>query len=221
MKQFEGAPFKKLEKSDLSSNIYELPSSPDKLVRRYFPATDFYGKISDKEAAAKTIKLFGELKDFHIPSPAAMVVAKYENDREGLYIVTDRIEGRDLNDAIDSAADLSETEQESLSGELAELYGSLVDYLESKLDAGGYFLSDIFSNRQYVYGRRRGEKEPHIYLVDTDPFLSKADKAGNMHHGVWLLDAEVDRAKPVLGSRAEEILNRIGKLKKLVVRREP
>ncbi len=137
-------------------------------------------------------------------------------------MVTDKIEGQELSDILYSKASLPSEIRETLSVELSSLYISWFEYIKLKSETGGSYFSDIFQNRQYVFGTRRTEKEPHLYLVDTDPYFEDArpeepDRYKGLYLGLCLnIKFEIEDAKDILGpTRFEEVNTKLTELKNL------
>ncbi|MDQ5927804.1 MAG: hypothetical protein QG633_242 [Patescibacteria group bacterium] len=225
MKTPEGFPFKENPKKIEAGHgrLFNLPSAPDKIIRNIDPRVYENGKViqSNKTSALKTISLFNELKKY-IPTPAEMVIAKLSDKPESLYMVTDKIEGQELSDILYSEVPLPSEMREALSVELNSLYLSWLEYVKSKSETGGSYFSDIFKNRQYVFGTRRTEKEPHLYLVDTDPYFEDArPEEPDRYKGLYLrlcleIKFEIEDAKDILGpTRFEEVNTKLAELKKL------
>lgn len=159
----DSTPFKELKSSDLSYSLKELENSPNVIVRR--EALDrFIGRygIEDPiEAAHYGEKLFQELKKFGINViQTRLVVGNDESGIPMVFGITERI----LGEQLDEVADISEKTKK----EFEALYTGLVRYLEYKQKDGGYYMKDIFRNRQYVYGKSKNDIESKIYLVDVD-----------------------------------------------------
>lgn len=120
---------------------------------------------------AKIKKLYDELKKYGIEVPVNFVVAE-KNDKarqyyksigvtsgtKGLYAIVDNIEWADVGDP--------EIKQK-FEKETIDLYRKIISYYEDKMKAKEYYLLDIGSWEQYVYGRKAGDEEDYIYLVDV------------------------------------------------------
>lgn len=123
-------------------------------------------------------KLFKELEDgYGIPVPATFDLCKDDKGSDIINIETVEIEGRNL-------------EETKITPEVAEqiedLYTRVAKYLSDKFKNGGFFLTDINSSSQYVYGKKGEEQDSHIYLVDTDLYLGYG-KVELYHTVKWLI----------------------------------
>ncbi len=192
------AQFKKcLIESDVSDGerLKEFENNPDMIIRKE-PLWEFKKKFKDIENPIEAIKickrLFDELKnEYEINMPdLQFVIGKDEKNEPCLYAFTSRITGKNIEDFSGELLDeLSKKEGEKFIEELNKLYFNLASYIQDKYQHGERFLNDIFINRQYVYGRKKGEKQNYIYLVDTDTYTSEDNK--EMLYDIWKLNDEM------------------------------
>ncbi len=198
-------PFKNpLEKSDLSKEspaLYKIEGVEDKVVRKI--DADIFKKtipeIADPSEKSLIIKkLFQELENYGIKAPVKWVLteASTEDKHQGptLYAFTDKIEGVDFNN-------IPLNERESAFAKVQSIVNGWIDYILTKLERDEYFLTDIVRNRQYVYGKNKKDKENEIYLVDTDPFISK-DK-DELFFNFVLIPNEIDFLEEIFEKRFE------------------
>jgi len=160
-----------LERVEATGNLQALQRDPDKVIRseRFDALHQNYGTQFEAHELASRIKgLYEELETtYNISVPADFVV---DTDVEGntvLATAVDRIDGVNLNEAEYS---------QQLAEKVERLYTSVAQYLFDKNQKGGYFLCDINSMSQYMYGTRKGDVEPNIYLVDTDAYFNSNRK---------------------------------------------
>lgn len=157
------------------------------------------------EVLIRSKKLFDELREeYGINVQANFVIGKDNSRRKPIvYILTNRIEGESLNyfELIKSE------EREIFIDQLEKTYLSIVRYLSDKYKSGEYFLWDIEENRQYVYGKKRGDADKKIYLVDVDPrqSMSKSTLFYSMR-GFW---GSVRNAEANLGVRFESVRSQV------------
>ena len=137
--------------------------------------------------------MFGELKKYGIITPATFSVSgsRFVSSVEWIY-------GDNL---WESKATYEFVRQSK------RLYLGIAQYLVTKWLHGGWFLADINSGAQYVYGTKDGDRAPRIYLVDTDLFLG-SNRAGLCIVLEWFVrhmrgmeiqcNVDFDRARAVL-----------------------
>ena len=148
-------------------------------------------------------KLYSELKDrYGINAPVDFIIGKGDEDKDVIYAIVDKIDGTDL-DKIEVTPELTE--------EVEKLYASIAQYYLDKLpEEGGLYLADINSASQYVYGKKKGDEVPHIYLVDTD-FYIRDGKVALCNVVLWLYRhmVSVERKYGKEFTRAREIIQQI------------
>lgn len=146
-----------------------LENHPNKIIRieGFHQLKERYkNKIEVYELVRIAKKLYEELETkYNIPTPVRFFIGKDATGKEVVYSVVDKIEGTNLGNVERSSEVAAQTEI---------LYTSIAKYFFDKLQEGGYYLTDINSPRQYVYGRKSGEQEDKIYLVDTDVYLDNS-----------------------------------------------
>lgn len=165
------SPFREpLIESDLPrEKLRELEGRADKIVRSEAleMLKEKYELQNPLDAVHEAKRLFDELRTaYGVRISADFVVGKNENGEPSLFVVADRIEGRDPLHANNNPSDRRRVEEE-----LGNLFSSLVDYLVQKYKSGDYFLWDIVKSEQYVYGAKKEEREKHLYLVDIDAYF--------------------------------------------------
>lgn len=156
---------------DDSSKVIRVDSMND-LVERY-----------DNMANPKVVielgkKLFQEIQtNYNIKVPSEIIVDKNQEDKDVVYIVTDKIDGVSLEKAEETLEFLKKLE---------DLYISISKYYLDKLNSGEAHLADLNGTSQYIYGTKKENENPEIYLVDTDLYLNKGDVA-LLHNVKWLI----------------------------------
>lgn len=176
------APFSKpLVGIDFGKSIgkfYELKGSPEKIVR----VMEFGGVLDqDLSMYAKAKEYFGELRQkygIHVPEMQTVVVVRSRvSEREGhlfyysglFYTVVDRIYGATLRE-ISKASQFP-------NDKFDECFASLVLMFTDVEKNGGAFVGDFVNPwEMFMYGRRVGEEEDNVYLVDVDPELGMHDE---------------------------------------------
>ncbi len=207
-------PFKNpLEKGDLfkeSPSLYETKGMEGKVVRKI--DADLFKKTlpeinNPAEKALIIKKLFQELENYGIEAPVKWVVAEapIEDKYQGpaLYALTDKINGTEFGN-------ISLNEEEKAFVKIKDTINSWIDYISSKLDQDGYFLTDITRGRQYVYGKKEGDLENKVYLVDTDPFISK-DK-DELFFNFIMIPNEIDFLEETFKRRFDESRGKLNTL---------
>ncbi len=119
-----------------------------------------------EEAAAVSKRLHEELSEKYgiLIAPTNFVVASNERGRPRLYTITENIEATKIDTKIIATEDL-----EGYKRELKDTFEKVAAYYEDKFGKNEFFLADIWTPGQYAYGKKKGDEEKHLYLVDTDP----------------------------------------------------
>lgn len=173
--KIEGAPFAEHLKT---SNVFdesgevellklkELESLPHKIIRveTFDEINERYGgEKSAMELVPLAKKLYDELGEkYGINVSVDFIIGKNEEGEKVVYSIVDKIEGENLTQTEKSA---------EVAKQVASLYASLAKYHLDKFQTGESFLYDINGPQQYVYGKKFGDKEDNIHLVDTDIFV--------------------------------------------------
>jgi len=123
---------------------------------------------------------------FNVPN-MDIVIGPSEHDKNArVYIVTDRIHGPELKDK-----QFSPTELPTARETLDNFFGSMTQYYWDVSRQGGDYNDDLAQhNRQFIWGRRKGETEDKIYLADlgVQTVEHKLDASSNSHLLGRLLD---------------------------------
>lgn len=170
-------PFKhNLIESDISKSsahkLKEFEGNPNKIIRKYSfdslerrPNSTQSENIDLFEFIIIGKKLFEELTEkYNISVPVDFVIGKDDQNENSLYVLTDRIEGDNLEQYIT-------TGRKEIIPVIEDLYLKLVKYLTDKLVSGDYYLVDIFRPDQYVFGVKANDSKPRTHLVDTDLYI--------------------------------------------------
>ncbi len=216
-------PFKEpLVKSDVGEKeedkLKEFENNPNKIVRKITLDEIIY-RFSDEninliEAAVNAVKLFKELEDkYHINVPANFLIGKDENNRDALYSIVDKIDGKNFCNL--ELTDIDN--KEIFNKELEDLFVNLIHYYRDKYKDQAYYLSDIGKVSQFMYGLINNKQGQHIYLVDTDPLFTsvKINKddiayqldslATDMNNLKIILEVDLMKAKAEFIKCAEEM----------------
>jgi hypothetical protein len=114
-------------------------------------------------------KLFDELKtDYDIDVVPFSVVIGGRKDSPETWVTAKKIEGKRLRELIE------QNPSEELVDMASNLYTKLAHYLSDKRKNGGYFLSDIYHDRQFMYGSLSDNEEKKLYMTDLDFYLGPA-----------------------------------------------
>jgi hypothetical protein len=123
-------------------------------------------------------KLFRELKnDYGILSTVEFRLVKDEKGLDVINILNDWVDGKNLKE-VEKTPEVIE--------QIENLYSIIAKYLFDKLLVGGFFLADINSATQYVYGRKEENDIQQIYLVDTDLYIGYG-KTSLYHTVKWFV----------------------------------
>ncbi len=177
-------PFKNINKRKDYERLNDISGSFSSFVGRELDiktAARALGMSPDNQAevAKSAKKVFEDLKDIYgIPVAVRVVPAeRYEGGPLVIHTLTDKIQGVPVSMSPGSVEDLidkkefPEADKERFISELDQLFSSLALYIADRWKRHD-FLWDIFSTRQYMWGRvaveGKEEEKSHIYLVDVD-----------------------------------------------------
>lgn len=150
------------------NKFYEFENNPNKIVRveSFDELLDKHdNKIEISELVGITKKLYKELEEkYDIVAPVDFAVAKDKDGKNIVCSITSKIEGQNLGRVEKS---------EEFINKVKKLYSSVAKYFLDKYKSGELYIWDINEESQYIYGKRVGDKEEKIYLIDTDIWLSK------------------------------------------------
>ncbi|MES2437409.1 MAG: hypothetical protein V4519_05365 [Patescibacteria group bacterium] len=186
--------------------LLQLENHPNKIIRIYpLDVVEQTYHMPAEEALKNGKRLFEELNtNYNISTKADFVIGKDKEDRKVVYIITDRIEGESLHHIVDKS---ESDEIKKIEGDVHNMYISLIKYYTDKIQSGDYFLDDIAILHQYVYGKKTGELEEKIYMVDTDISFNK-DKA-SIYEAVWELTRQMKRFEKRLNTKFDDVRNMI------------
>jgi hypothetical protein len=180
--------------------FHAYENDPSKVVRTqtFDQIKEIYGENANPEAIVKLGQdLFTELNEkYSIPAPVKLEIVKNEKGENVVHIITDKIEGVSLDNIDDTPEIVMSVEK---------LYTSIAKYYNHKLHTGGAHLADISAGTQYIYGKKKGDISPKIYLVDTDLFINKGYVG--LLHNVKLLVRHMPFKNLDARKNIEEILN--------------
>jgi hypothetical protein len=157
-----------LERVEATGSLQALQRDPSKVIRseRFSDLQNMYGDAFEcVELAAIANRLYAELEALYgISVPTNIIV---DRDDEGEIVIAqavDRIDGVSLEQA-ESTSELAE--------KVEVLYTSIARYLYEKSNSDDYYLTDLNNPSQYMFGRKPGEHQARLHLVDTDIYLNK------------------------------------------------
>lgn len=151
------------------SKFYESKDYPGKIIR----VEDFNellnrhdNKISVPELVDIAKKLYTELGEkYGIVAPVTFSIEKNNKGEDVVCSIVDKIKGEHFENI---------NNQEDLLNKVEKLYSSIAEYFLDKYKEGGLYIWDINGESQYLYGKKEGDTEDKIYIVDTDIWLSKS-----------------------------------------------
>jgi len=124
------------------------------------------GDVADVSAVdfAKISKRhFDELRMYGVEVPVSFVVAdssvRKQKYQEEVFAVVENVKQAEHPD------------RARVGKAFAILRENLLRYYTDKVLTDESFLADIVKDRQYVYGRRPGDKKDKLYLVDIEPYI--------------------------------------------------
>ena len=166
------AKFQINEQERILSQLRTVKGHENKIIREahfsYFREDHTWVGNTPEAVVATSMKLHAELLDsYHIPSvPTEYVISGKNSEKNTIYVITERIQGERIQYV--DLKKISGEEKASFSIEMEELYVNLTRYLFDKIRDGGLYCADIFSDRQFVYGKAGKHDKAKIYLVDVD-----------------------------------------------------
>lgn len=174
------------------NKFYELKDNSNKIIRvesfdELLEKHD--NKIKIPELIESARKLYKELEEkYGILVPVDFIIGKNENGKDVVFSITDKIEGKHFGEVNKSEEFLNKTEK---------LYTSISKYFFDKFKEDGLYVWDINGESQYIYGKKIGDKEDNIYLIDTDIWLSK--NKDDMYLSVYWLTRHMSEVERKLG----------------------
>ncbi len=122
------------------------------------------GTFTDRSLIVKN--LFNEIQNkYGIATPTQFMIDEVDEKNPTLFMMTEVVEG-------DNRKKLSAAEKKVLCAEEESTLRKLFTYYQDKAKSEEEFLCDIGDLGQYRFGTLAGEKEKHLYLVDTDPYYA-------------------------------------------------
>ena len=182
--------------------FFELKDEPNKVIR-VESSGELNRKHKGKFELAELVEiakgLYKELQEkYGINVPADFFIGKDKKEKDVAYSVVDKIEGKHLGEVDKS---------EEISKKVEKLYTSVTKYFLDKSKEDGLYLWDICGPSQYVYGKKPGDREEEIYLVDTDIWLNNS-KTG-MYLVVYWLTRHMSGQENKIGIQFNEARNNI------------
>ena len=145
------------------SDVVVRPMRWERSVHSGYFRPEFSGDaISAEEFAEISKKHFDELATYGIRIPVSFVVADDDRNKKEVFAIVDNIE----------KATYPDKKQMGLA--FAELRSSLLRYFTDKYKNKESFLMDLFLDLQYVYGKKKGDTEDHLYLIDIDARIQRS-----------------------------------------------
>lgn len=157
--------------------IQQFENDPERIVK--ISRKEHIYRFSPEEIvpveSAKTIEIQDEAKKHfeELENKYGISVAPFEYkiglDEDGkeniLYCMSDKIHGDNF------ITKLKDKDFSNRIGDTEKLMTSLISYFKDKYKEGNYYLGDVANIGNYIYGRRKDEKEDKLYLIDTEPIL--------------------------------------------------
>lgn len=185
----------KEEKIEGVINMFEsIPDNDDILLRKdnilYFlnkingvhptkhlPASEKEIASYSKEAvalAAKSNWMVEELRNkYGLTTPKfSRIIGKDQEGKIMVYTIVEKIHGENILEK-----DWNEEEKVEISTQMEKEFLSLFEYFKSKYQDQSEFLMDIARARQFMYGTKKGDETPQVYMVDIEAYPSKEPAA--------------------------------------------
>ncbi len=188
-----------------SMKLLEIQDNPDKIVRmETFSSLEkrCKGKLDPVEMAEIGQELYEELQDkYGISVPVEFVLGKSPESEDVVYAIVDKIKGENIV-KIEPSLELAK-EVEGLYEKIARYY------LDKFSQKNSFYLVDINSASQYVFGTKKSESLPSVHLVDTDLYTHNG-KVALCNVIIWLMrhmfsaedkfDRKFDTARGIIGN---------------------
>ena len=178
IKQFKNDP-ERIVKISRKENIYRFSpviikrfeNDPERKENIYHSSPEEVASVESAqtiEIQDEAKKHFEELEDKYGISVAPFeykIGFDEESNENVLYCISDKIHGDNL------ITKLKEKYFNNRIGDVEKLLISLTSYFKDKYKEGNYYLGDVANIGNYIYGKRKDEKEDKLYLIDTEPVL--------------------------------------------------
>ncbi len=168
--------------SDEKGKILQIGDDAGLIVRKIDLSHDDYfnDAIPDnlEELAGLLKTALAELEEKYgiNVTPTRLVIAEGDDGTPTLFAVSDNI-----------------TRSQDMDGRTEAkfaLFNQLTNFIEDKARSSDIFLSDIIDRSQYVYGRKEGDTQDYLYLVDVDPKFNVSTPR-SLGSAVARLDGEI------------------------------
>ncbi len=185
-------------------SIKTLKDNPEKIIR--LSKSNAKRGETEQEYHVAGKKLFYELRDkYGIAVPDIELVAHLINGEKAMVTVTDMIDGKNLDEVTFGENNRVAAEQ------YENFFDGMTKCCIDKFFEEGLYIADL-KNEQFVYGKRKGDKEDKIYYVDVDPILDKYDPSDDfgrsyhcfIDHIETLISMIVKAEEKINKSRAKE-----------------
>lgn len=151
---------------------------------KHLPASENEIANFSKEAvalAAKSNTMVEELRNkYGLTMPKFLrIIGKDQEGKIVVYTIVEKIHGENIIEK-----DWNEKEKNKIAIQIEEELISLYEYFKSKYEDKSEFLMDIARARQFMYGTKKGDKVPQVYMVDIEAYPSKEPKMliKELHH---------------------------------------
>ena len=170
------APFGEFETSDLVGNsvdFYNIINRPDVVVRKIAPInknkeernTSLNELIKDGNNFKKFAERYGiKMADTHyfFGNDPDFKTGVPKEEQPAFMAVTDRIAGQNLDEMREF--------DEKATVEIDAMFSGLFRSLHDSFNENGIWWTDFYSG-QIMYGTAPNSTEPHLYIVDVDPWM--------------------------------------------------
>src|SRR3989344_802185 len=157
-----------LYKTSEGAKLKQYGENISSVIRRlnphYIQAFNDHGGVSEtslENTAVAIQETFRELARFDIYIPLTHVIPDKDSD-DSLFAVTKNVRGVSIWKDENKAAE-----------EYSRTLARLISYFEAKQADKSFYLLDIVGSQQFAYGTTDEDSEPHLYLVDIDPIVTK------------------------------------------------
>ncbi|MFZ3011653.1 MAG: hypothetical protein WA060_01485 [Minisyncoccia bacterium] len=140
---------------------------------KHLPASENEIANFSKEAvalAAKSNSMVEELRNkYGLTVPKFLrIIGKDQEGKIVVYTIVEKIHGENIIEK-----DWNEEEKAEIAAQMEKELLSLLEYFKNKYEDKSEFLMDIARVRQFMYGTKKGDESPHVYMVDIEAYPSK------------------------------------------------
>lgn len=108
--------------------------------------------------------------------------------KPALFVIADKVNGVELDKLEPTDVNLS-----LFLGQLKSLFTNLIDYHFDLAISGKEYLADIHSSEQYMFGKKKGDFQDRIYLVDIDPYTANSKDSEQFKYDINCILSDIEK----------------------------